>query len=97
VARLQSLALPLALVAERSKQLAQAHEMRRLRGPDMATSLIRGGLITYRSLIPVLPVLQTVQRINERHAPLSAERRNDKYSTANVATIVIGGCCSFWS
>jgi len=48
-------------------------------------------LISFGTLIPMVPVQQAVQRINERHAALSTEGRNDNYSTANVATIVIGG------
>lgn len=48
-------------------------------------------LISFASLILMIPVQQAVQRVNERHVTLSTEERNDNYSTANVATIVIGG------
>lgn len=48
-------------------------------------------LISIATLIPMIPVQQAAQRVNERHAVLSTEWRNDNYSTANVATIVIGG------
>jgi len=48
-------------------------------------------LISFATLITMIPVQQAAQRVNERHAGLSTEGRNDNYSTANVATIVIGG------
>lgn len=47
-------------------------------------------LISFGTFIPMIPVQQAAQRVNERHAALSTEGRNDNYSTANVATILIG-------
>lgn len=37
------------------------------------------------------PVQQAAQRTNERYAAVITEERNDSYSTANVALIVLGG------
>lgn len=48
-------------------------------------------LISFASLVPMIPVQQAAQRVNELHAGSAAEGRNDNYTTANVATIVIGG------
>lgn len=48
-------------------------------------------LISFGTVIPMIPVQQAAQRVNERHAAMNTEVRNDNYSTANVATIVIGG------
>src|SRR5215210_6972122 len=39
--------------------------------------------------IPFLPVVQTIQQLNERDA--ATESRNESYSGANVATILVGG------
>jgi hypothetical protein len=39
--------------------------------------------------IPFLPVVQTIQQLNERDP--ATESRNDAYSGANVATILVGG------
>lgn len=47
--------------------------------------------ISFGALISIIPVQQAAQRVNERYAALNTEGRNDNYSTANVATIVIGG------
>lgn len=48
-------------------------------------------LISFASFIPMIPVQQAAQRVNELHMVSGAEGRNDSYTTANVATIVIGG------
>jgi len=48
-------------------------------------------LISFGTLIPMISVQQAAQRVNERHVALNTEGRNDNYSTANIATIVIGG------
>ncbi len=48
-------------------------------------------LISFVSLVPMIPVQQAAQRVNERHTAPSTEARNDNDSTANVATIVLGG------
>jgi len=48
-------------------------------------------LITFGALVPMIPVQLAAQRANEQHAGSITEPRNDRYSTANVATMVIGG------
>jgi hypothetical protein len=47
-------------------------------------------LISLAAWLPIIPVQQAAQRVNERHAA-AAEGRNDNYTTTNIATIVIGG------
>ncbi len=48
-------------------------------------------LICLGTLIPMIPVQQAAQRVNERYAVADTEWRNDNYSTANFVIIVIGG------
>jgi uncharacterized protein DUF4234 len=48
-------------------------------------------LISLASWLPIIPVQQAAQRVNECHAASAAEGRNDNYTTANIVTIVIGG------
>lgn len=48
-------------------------------------------LISVLSFVPLIPVQQAAQRVNALHAVSGAEGRNDKYTTANVVTILIGG------
>lgn len=48
-------------------------------------------LISLASLLPMIPVQQTAQRVNERHAGPKTEARNQNYTAANIATIVFGG------
>ncbi len=48
-------------------------------------------LISLATFIPILPVQQAAQRVNERYAGDIAEGRNDSYSTANIVLIVLGG------
>lgn len=48
-------------------------------------------LIGFGTTIPMIPVQQAAQRVNERHVALNTEGPNHNYSKANVATIVIGG------
>lgn len=47
-------------------------------------------LITFGSWIPMLPVQQSVQRMNSRYA-LEPGERNHQYTAANVLTIAFGG------
>ena len=49
------------------------------------------GWISFASFVPLIPVQQAAQRLNERHAGSTTETRNNGYSAANVALIVIGG------
>ena len=42
-------------------------------------------------MVPMIPVQQAAQRINETSSRLATEGRNNNYSSANIATIVIGG------
>jgi len=46
-------------------------------------------LVTLASFLPFLPVVQTIQRLNQDEA--ATESRNAAYSGANVATIMVGG------
>jgi hypothetical protein len=46
-------------------------------------------LVGLGGFIPFLPVVQTIQRLNDGEA--ATESRNDAYSGANVATILVGG------
>ncbi len=48
-------------------------------------------LISFASVLPMIPVQRTAQRVNELHVTNSTEGRNDRYSAANVTMIVIGG------
>ena len=48
-------------------------------------------LISFASMVPMIPVQQAAQRINETSPRLATEGRNNNYSSANIATIVIGG------
>jgi hypothetical protein len=48
-------------------------------------------LLTFGTLIPMIPVQQAAQRVNDHHAMPGREGRNDNYTVANVAMIVIGG------
>jgi hypothetical protein len=48
-------------------------------------------LISFAMFIPMIPVQQTAQRLNALHFERGATGRNDNYSPANVATLVIGG------
>ena len=41
--------------------------------------------------VPMIPVQQAAQQLNELHAKSVVEARNDNYSTANVAIMIIGG------
>jgi hypothetical protein len=49
------------------------------------------GLITFTVFVPLIPVQQTAQSVNEIYAKSVGEARNDTYSVGNVATIIIGG------
>ena len=49
------------------------------------------GWISFVSFVPLIPVQQAAQRVNERYVGSTTETRNEGYSTANVALIVIGG------
>ena len=46
-------------------------------------------LLNLACFLPFLPVVQTIQRLNEREA--ATESRNEAYTGANVATILVGG------
>jgi hypothetical protein len=46
-------------------------------------------LVGLAGFIPFLPVVQTIHRLSEGEA--ATESRNDAYSGANVATILVGG------
>ena len=48
-------------------------------------------LISFATLLPLILVQQTAQRLNERYITPNSEALDDKYSTANIVTIVIGG------
>ena len=48
-------------------------------------------LISLGTLIPMIPIQQAAQRVNERFAAPNTDWKNDKYSTANVVIIVLGG------
>ncbi len=48
-------------------------------------------LVSFAMFIPMIPVQQTAQRLNELHFERGATGRNDTYSSANVATLLIGG------
>lgn len=48
-------------------------------------------LVSFATLIPMLPVQEAAQLTNERHAGVGTEGRNDSYSAANIALIVLGG------
>ena len=48
-------------------------------------------LISLGTLIPMIPVQQTAQRVNERFAAPNTDWKNDKYSTVNVVIIALGG------
>lgn len=39
----------------------------------------------------MIPIQQAAQRVNERFAAPNTDWKNDKYSTANVVIIVLGG------
>ena len=47
--------------------------------------------ISLAVFVPVIPVQQTAQRVNEIYAESVGEARNDTYSFGNVAMIIIGG------
>jgi len=47
------------------------------------------GLVSVLTFVPLIPVQQSAQRLNDRCA--FTESRNTSYTTANVVTIVIGG------
>jgi hypothetical protein len=46
-------------------------------------------LVSLACFLPFLPVVQTIQRLNEGEA--ATESRNAAYSGANVATVLVGG------
>ncbi|HET6777595.1 MAG TPA: hypothetical protein VFH26_01770 [Gemmatimonadales bacterium] len=46
-------------------------------------------LVNLAAFVPFLPVVQSIQRLNQADA--ATESRNEAYSGANVATIVVGG------
>ena len=46
-------------------------------------------LVSLAGFIPFLPVVQTIQQLNDGDA--ATETRNEAYSGANVATILVGG------
>jgi hypothetical protein len=46
-------------------------------------------LVNLAGFVPFLPVVQTIQQLNE--ADTATESRNEAYSGANVATILVGG------
>ena len=46
-------------------------------------------LVNLAAFVPFLPVVQSIQQLNQADA--ATESRNDAYSGANVATIVVGG------
>ena len=46
-------------------------------------------LVNLAGFVPFLPVVQTIRQLNERDA--ATESRNESYSGANVATILVGG------
>lgn len=46
-------------------------------------------LVNLAAFIPFLPVVQSIQQLNESDA--ATENRNEAYSGANVATILVGG------
>ena len=48
-------------------------------------------LISLAVFVPIIPVQQTAQHINEIYAGSVGEARNDTYSFGNVAMIIIGG------
>jgi hypothetical protein len=47
-------------------------------------------LISIAAFVPMLPVQQTVQRINAAHPAFATEPPNTRYSAGNIVTIVIG-------
>jgi hypothetical protein len=46
-------------------------------------------LLNVACFLPLLPAVQSIQRLNEREA--ATESRNEAYTGANVATILVGG------
>jgi hypothetical protein len=48
-------------------------------------------LLSMCTFVPMIPVQQAAQRVNERHGAPTSEGRNDGYSSLNVITIVVGG------
>ena len=48
-------------------------------------------LINFATFMSMLPVQRAAQHTNERYAGVATERRNDSYSAANIALILLGG------
>jgi len=48
-------------------------------------------LITYAAFVPMVPVQQAAQRINDRKLGVATEDRNHRYNRGNIATIIVGG------
>lgn len=48
-------------------------------------------LISIASFLPMLPIQEAAQRVNQRHISPSTEATNENYSPANMITIIVGG------
>ena len=48
-------------------------------------------LICLATVVPMVPVQQAAQRINERKLDVASEDRNHRYSGKNIAVICVGG------
>lgn len=50
-------------------------------------------LISLSTFMPMIPVQQAAQRVNERYATAETERPNNTYSPLNIVVIIVGGLC----
>src|SRR5262245_6333778 len=48
-------------------------------------------LLTYASVLFLIPVQQTARRVNDLYGRFTTEDRNERYTAKNIVTIVIGG------
>jgi len=48
-------------------------------------------LMNVLTFLPMLPIQEATQRVNQRHISPNTETMNDSYTTANMITIIVGG------